>query len=99
MAKHDAEWTQIDTGTLTQAQQVAYANLRRTRQEAAKAREAFEASMASDVGEGMRMVFGYNFGKLSVAIVPDDRKVAKPAKGAKSLADYLAERRASGHGA
>lgn len=98
MAKHEhkAEWTQIEPGSLTAAQQEAYAKYRALRQEAAKARDAFEGAMQEGVPEGERMVFGYNFGKLSVAIVPDGRKATKPAKGATSLADYLAARQAGG---
>lgn len=100
MTKHDvkAEWTQIDAGTLTAVQQAAYTYYRELRRQAAAARDAFEATMQEGVPEGERMVFGYNFGKLSVAIVPDERKAMAPKVKAQSLTDYLAARRANGLG-
>lgn len=59
-----------------------------------EAREAFEGTMTRDnpVATGQRLVFGYNFGKLSLAVVADDqpRKQAKPKQ---SLADFLANQR------
>jgi hypothetical protein len=55
-----------------------------------EARNNFEQSMASavELPEGKRLVFGYNFGKLSVAVVEDDKPKAKA--GAQSLSSYLA---------
>ena len=46
--------------------------------------------IAAELPVGKRMVCGYNFGKLSVAIVDDDRKPAKAQPAKQSLADFLA---------
>ncbi len=43
----------------------------------------------NDAGKGSKLVFGYNFGKLSIAIVPDTDKPKATAKPKLSLADYL----------
>lgn len=40
------------------------------------------------IPDGKRLVFGYNFGKLSVALVDDDAKPST-AKGTTSLSDFL----------
>lgn len=96
MAKQEASWQTLDVDTLTPAQRKAYDEYRALRRKAAEARDAFESTMQGPVPEGQRMIFGYNFGKLSVAIVDDDRKPGKPKAQAKSLADFLAEQLASG---
>jgi hypothetical protein len=61
-------------------------------------RQAFEEIVtdALELPQGRKMVFGYRFGKLSAALVEDDRKgKAKQAKG--SLADFLASQGMNGH--
>lgn len=96
MAKHDAEWTTIEIDSLSDHQQNMYGQYKELYRRMKSAREAFEAAMAEGVPAGERMIFGYNFGKLSIAIVPDDRKPAKAKQGTLSLAEYLAGRKASG---
>ena len=61
-AKSDAVWSEINPDTLAS--------------EMAKAFETI-VSEAAELPAGKRVVFGYNFGKLSVAIVDDDCKPAK----------------------
>lgn len=97
--EHKADWVQVDPATLSTAQQAAYEAYRVLRRQAAAARDAFEATMQENVPEGERMVCGYNFGKLSVALVPDERAKPKAKASTLSLADYLAQRRAGGHAA
>ena len=61
-------------------------------------RQEFETmlSNAATLPEGKRMIFGYNFGKLSVAIVDDDRKPAKATPAKQSLSDFIASQVAAG---
>lgn len=86
-ATSTATWTQIDTETLPTAIAKQYANYKSAYAEMKAERKAFEDALVAmlSVPTGKRAVFGYNFGKLSIAIVDDD---AKPAKA--SLAVSLA---------
>lgn len=103
MAKdNDLTWVNIDPTTLAPEQQRLYDTLRETRRLAAIARTAFEEGVnkaMADAGAlpaGSRMVFGYNFGKLSAAITADDRKPKKAANPALSLDAWLVRETASG---
>ena len=90
-AKSDAVWIELDVETLSMEAAEQYGNYKRQYKAAKEARERFEQVMndQAKLPEGKRMVFGYNFGKLSVAIVADDRKPKAEAKR-QSLADFLA---------
>jgi len=88
-AKSDAVWTEIDPTTLPTEQMQKYVEYKRAYTAMKAARLAFEDSFAPAAPAGKRFVFGYNFGKLSMAIVDDDRKPAQP-KATLSLQDYLA---------
>lgn len=96
MTKIAADWTTIDVASLNADQQEAYHAYKAAYKVMKAEREFFEGVMAADVPAGERMIFGYNFGKLSIAIVPDDRKPVKAKQGTQSLADYLAQRKQSG---
>lgn len=94
------DWIAIDTATLSAELQVSYAELREARRVAAAKRKAFEDMMQEASPEGQRMVFGYNFGKLSIALVEGEAKpVAKAQKGAVSLSDFLKAKAALGDNA
>lgn len=95
MAKQEANWVTIDVETLSDVQQMAYDEYKTSYRKMKANREAFEAEMSAGVPAGKRMVFGYNFGKLSVALVDDDRKAKAKATTA-SLADFLALAGANG---
>ena len=99
MANDTAVWANIDTDTLSVEQQAAYAVYKVAQREAARLREAFEASVTEsmDIPAGQRMVFGYRFGKLSAAIVEDDRKPSKAKQSTLTLADFLAQQANGGH--
>jgi len=88
----DAQWIVIDPTTLNDLPRAAYDVYKDAYKTARKAREDFETLMAEsvEVPEGKRLVFGYNFGKLSVAVVDDDRKPAAKANVPQSLSSYLA---------
>lgn len=89
-ANSTATWTQIDTDTLPSAIAKQYANYKSAYAEMKAERKAFEDALAAmlAVPTGKRAVFGYNFGKLSIAIVDDDAKPAK-ASSAVSLASLI----------
>lgn len=83
----DAVWNELDAGSLEGSQAMAYGKYKEAYRIAKSLKEQFEEGMQSYAPDGKRLVFGYNFGKLSVAIVDDDRK--PKAKGAVALADLL----------
>lgn len=98
MAKTDAVWTEIKPDTLPTEINAAYAAYKEMYRQMKAQRQAFEAmvSEAAALPEGKRMVFGYNFGKLSVAIVDDDRKPAKNTPAKQSLSDFIASQAQAG---
>lgn len=99
MAKTDADWLTIDATTLSPELAEAYAQYKASYKLMKEARQAFEQSMADGAGlaEGKRLIFGYNFGKLSIAVVEDDRKPAKAKNQTLSLSAFLERQEASGH--
>lgn len=91
MAKFETklDWVQVDVASLSTEHQAAYADYKAAYADMKLARQAFEQGMQTNAPKGKRLVFGYNFGKLSVAL--DDAKDAPKAKaGVQSLADFLA---------
>lgn len=94
----EATWINIDVASLTDGQRMAYEEYKAAQRKAAALREAFEESITdtANVSAGMRMVFGYRFGKLSAAIVQDERKPSKAKQATASLSDFLAAQAASG---
>lgn len=95
----EAQWMDIDVTTLSDTAQVAYAEYKAAQKQAAILRKAFEVETIAglDIPAGKVMVFGYKFGKLSAAIVVDDRKPSKSKQAKGSLADFLAAQGAGGH--
>lgn len=98
MSKTDAVWHELDAATLPVEAKTAYEAYKALYREAKAKRQEFEQAMntAAELPEGKRMVFGYNFGKLSAAIVDDDRKPAKATPAKQSLADFLKAQADSG---
>lgn len=94
----DAVWSEINPDTLPQNMREAYAEYKGyyTMMKAQRLRFETMVSDAAALPEGKRMVFGYNFGKLSVAIVDDDRKPAKATPAKQSLADFIASQASAG---
>lgn len=97
MTKQDANWVNIDIDSLSGEQLDAYKAYKDAYRTMKASREAFENIMGRNIPQGQRMIFGYNFGKLSVAVVEDDRKVAKPKATTQSLSEFLAQAKAHGH--
>jgi len=97
-ANQDATWTELNVDTLAAPFATAYAEYKELYRTMKAKRTEFE-TMVSDVAalpQGKRMVFGYNFGKLSVAIVDDERKPAKATPAKQSLAYFIAAQQAQG---
>jgi len=85
-----ATWTQIDTDSLPTPIAKQYANYKSAYVEMKAERKAFEDALIGvlSIPKGKRAVFGYNFGKLSIAIVADDTKPTK-VSSAVSLASLI----------
>lgn len=92
MAKIEAkaDWHNVDIDSLPKTIRDEYDAYKRSYAEMKAAREAFESAMrtalASATPAGKRLAFGYNFGKLSLAIV-DAAPAKSPSAKAISLAD------------
>lgn len=65
------DWNTIDPNTLNDRSRKLYEDYKAMYRQMKDARQAFEDSMAQDAGlpSGYKLVFGYNFGKLSLAVV------------------------------
>jgi hypothetical protein len=96
MAKDRSElkWVEIDVESLEDTQRIAYDDYKAAYKAMKSARECFEDEMQSLAPDGKRLVFGYNFGKLSVAVA--DKVEEKPKAGKQSLSAYLAGMQNSG---
>ena len=88
----ELEWTQLDPASLSPDLRKAYDAYKEAAKAANTLREAFERAMtiAIDPLDNEKVVFGYRFGKLSLAIAPAD-KLRKPS-AAISLADFIGKR-------
>lgn len=86
-------WKEIDPTTLSKAQQDAYNAYKTAYSATTTKRKAFEALVTADMAKvlpaGRGPVFGYRFGKLSLAI-GEAKAAAGVSKKAVTLADYLA---------
>ena len=90
--KAELEWTQLDPFTLSPDLRAKYDAYKDAARHANTLREAFERAMtvAIDPLDSEKVVFGYRFGKLSLAIAPAD-KPRKPS-AAVSLAEFIGKR-------
>ena len=97
-ANSDATWIELNVDTLAAPIAQAYGEYKEMYREMKAKRTEFETMVtnAAQLPQGKRMVFGYNFGKLSVAIVDDDRKPAKATPAKQSLADFIAAQAQAG---
>lgn len=106
MAKED--WRTLDETTLTnaigeanaqnvwglyQASKQAYREYKVQRD---TFEEAMQAAFANKMPNGYELKFGYNFGKLSIAVGPVTERKAQPKAESESLEDWLVEQAASG---
>jgi hypothetical protein len=86
------DWANLDVESLTPAMIATYEEYKLASKAAAELRKTFESLVSDgiDPADGEKVIFAYKFGKLSVAIVPDD-KPAKRSSSAISLADFKAK--------
>jgi hypothetical protein len=83
-----ADWREVDTTALPTGLAALYSDYKAAQRLATDARTAFEAAFSemANVPASQRLGFGYRFGKLSVAVLPNDRPTAKPRKATLTLA-------------
>ena len=81
--------------TLYEASKAAY---RRYKTERDEFELAMQSAFASKMPAGMELKFGYNFGKLSIAVGPITERKAQPKAESESLGDWLAGQAQSGRG-
>lgn len=93
-----ADWRNVDVDTLTDELQAHYELYREANRQAQSAREAFEKAFTTAVPcpPHQRLAFGYRFGKLSIAVIPDDRPARTTPKGTLTLSDFMAQASATG---
>lgn len=96
--KSDANWQTIDVAELTDELRAAWDKSKASYRAYQAEKRTFEQAMsdAAGVPEGKKMIFGYNFGKLSVALVDDDAKPVSKAKPTITLAQFMAQQQANG---
>lgn len=92
-----ANWQTLDPETLPAPVAKQYLRYKEAYKEMKADRDAFEQALRelAPAPAGKRLVFGYNFGKLSVALVDDDAKPAST-KGTTSLSAFLASQATQG---
>lgn len=86
-----ADWREVDPSSLPHDLRTAYDQYKRAAKQAATDRETFEQLMSATaaVPTGQRLAFGYRFGKLSIAVIPDDKPIRKASSQAQTLTDFL----------
>ena len=94
----DLIWKEVNPQTKLTAEQLAKYEAYKEAYASMKAiRTAFEDSMQAGVPAGYRLLCGYKFGKLSIAIGEDTRRPIKAsANSIGSLADFIAAQTNSG---
>lgn len=95
-----SDWQTVNTSTLPEHVQTLYAVAKEGYREYKAMRAAFEDAMqaifAANLAEGTELKFGYNFGKLSVAVGAKVERKAKAAAQTQSLGDWLQAQAAQG---
>ena len=83
-----AVWNNIDPASLPEDLAKLYYAYQQAQAKASDARKLFESECneAFDCGKGNRLAFGYKFGKLSVALVPDAPRASASAKSLTAIA-------------
>lgn len=94
--KSDAVWVEIDPETLPDGAKAAYAKYKAMYRETKAQRASFEGMLNAAAPDGSRFIFGYNFGKLSMAQVEATATPVKAKQATLSLGDFLAAQQAMG---
>ena len=89
--RQELTWTEIDPASLPEHVATLYQCYKTAYQKMKEARALFETNLNDAVSppNGKRVVCGYNFGKLSIALA--DASPVKTAQAKGSLADFLAQ--------
>lgn len=86
-------WRNVETDDIPASALGLYNQYKTAQRSAAAAREAFETEFSIILGftpnTTQRLVFGYKFGKLSIAVAPNDKPKPTTKRAATSLADFL----------
>jgi len=84
-------WRNIDPATLPTGLSALYEDYKTAQRIAAQARDAFESAFTeiAAVPTSQTMLFGYRFGKLSIAISDEPRKAKSTAPAALDFASLL----------
>ena len=92
MANDKANWQNVNVDTLPSSIRDAYDSYKSAYATMKSERDTFETllrkALADHTPKGKRLAIAYNFGKLSVAMVDDDRKPAATSKSI-SLSDLI----------
>lgn len=93
-----ANWQTLDPATLPTPIAKQYERYKAAYREMKAERESFETAMREQAAAptGKRLVFGYNFGKLSVALVDDTGTTVTTGKAALSLSAFLTSQATQG---
>lgn len=96
MAKRESTltWTEIDPASLPEEQGALYAKYKNAYALMKVARANFEASFQAAAPAGKRIVCGYNFGKLSIALA--DAVPERPKAQSGTLAEWMAAQQRAG---
>ena len=99
----NSDWNEVSVDELHVDLQQLYADSKAA-YKVYKARKAefelaMQAQFVTDVPSGCELKFGYNFGKLSVAIGPRIERKGKAKESKPSLGDWLASQQAQGRSA
>lgn len=98
--KSELQWQNVDVAELSQDAQTTYAASKEAYKAYKAARFVFENTMNTEFAEHLddssELKFGYNFGKLSVAIGPKTTRKSKNEAPKQTLAEFLAAQNASG---
>ena len=96
----ELQWQNVDLAELSDDSRIRYFAAKEAYKAYKAARDAFEHTMQLEycdrVGNGNELKFGYNFGKLSVAIGPKTARKSKSEAPKQTLAEFLAQQSASG---
>lgn len=91
-------WVNIDPATLSPEMQKAYEAYKAAYRAMKEQRDLFERMMNAQAPVGKVMKFGYNFGKLSVALdIAPVAAAPKASTGVQSLSAWLASQAEGGH--
>jgi len=94
------DWTEVNVAAeLSENTGQLYAQMKAVYRQYKLAKEAFETAMQGDwqdqMPTGQELKFGYNFGKLSIAIGPRRERKASKAAARPSLVEWLQAQQAA----